>query len=224
MKNLLRGLSGCPRAHSSHRYAKAFDVTDIPQLTQQIARPLGILWLLAAALFLSAAMLLFTWPQRWWVVGAGAVIVSQIVILTSWSDARMGRSRILSRSWASPSASCRKLPRAFARMRSRDCAQGLGRAVRTPLLTEADLAQLPTPVQRYIRLNGAVGQPRVQNFRARFHGQIRSGPSARWMSFTGEQHNFCDQPSRLFPHGRLDVRRPIPGVPSVRRTVRERCG
>jgi hypothetical protein len=53
-------------------------------------------------------------------------------------------------------------------------------------------------VQRYIRLNGAVGQPRVQNFRARFHGQIRSGPDARWMAFSGEQHNFYDQPSRLF--------------------------
>ena len=53
-------------------------------------------------------------------------------------------------------------------------------------------------VQQYIRLNGAVGQPRVQSFRVRFHGQIRSGPDARWMSFTGEQHNFYDQPSRLF--------------------------
>jgi len=61
--------------------AKAFDVADIPQLTQAIARPLGILWLLAAALFLLAAILLFTWPQRWWVVGAGAVVVSQVVIL-----------------------------------------------------------------------------------------------------------------------------------------------
>ncbi len=70
--------------------AKAFGVADIPQLTQQIARPLGILWLLAAALFLLAAMLLFTWPQRWWVVGAVAVVVSQVVILTSWSDARYG--------------------------------------------------------------------------------------------------------------------------------------
>jgi hypothetical protein len=38
----------------------------------------------------------------------------------------------------------------------------------------------------------------VQNFRARFHRQIRSGPDARWMSFTGEQYNFYDQPSRLF--------------------------
>lgn len=67
-----------------------------------------------------------------------------------------------------------------------------------PPLTEADLAGLPAPVQRYIRLSGAVGQPRVENFRARFHGRIRSGPAARWMAFTGEQHNFFDPPARLF--------------------------
>lgn len=79
-----------------------------------------------------------------------------------------------------------------------EVAQGLGRVVATPLVTEADLVQLPTVVQRYVRLNGAVGQPRVQNFRARFHGQIRSGPNARWMAFTGEQYNFYDEPSRLF--------------------------
>lgn len=67
-----------------------------------------------------------------------------------------------------------------------------------PLLTEADLTPLPEPVRRYIRQSGAVGQPRVENFRVRFHGRIRSGPSARWMPFTGEQHNFCDPPARLF--------------------------
>jgi hypothetical protein len=83
----------------------------------------------------------------------------------------------------------------------RDVARNLARSVETSLLTEADLAPLPPALQRYIRLNGAVGKPRVRNFRARFHGQIRSGPDARWMSFTGEQHNFYDSaagPSRYF--------------------------
>ena len=178
--------------------AKAFGVADIPQLTQQIARPLGILWLLAAALFLLAAILLFTWPQRWWVVGAGAVVVSQVVILTSWSDARYGTIANIVALVGVALGFLSQGPSSFRAEYDREIAQGLGRAVPTPLLTEADLAQLPTPVQRYIRLNGAVGQPRVQNFRARFHGQIRSGPSARWMSFTGEQYNFYDQPSRLF--------------------------
>lgn len=65
-------------------------------------------------------------------------------------------------------------------------------------LTEADLASLPAAVARYIRLSGAVGQPRVHNFRATFHGDIRSGPQARWMPFTGEQHSTIAPASRLF--------------------------
>jgi hypothetical protein len=83
----------------------------------------------------------------------------------------------------------------------RDVARHLVRPIDAPLLAESDLAPLPPIVQRYIRLNGAVGQPRVRNFRARFHGQIRSGPKARWMPFTGEQHNFYSRssgPSRFF--------------------------
>ena len=83
----------------------------------------------------------------------------------------------------------------------RDVAQHLARPIDAPLLTESDLAPLPPAVQRYVRLSGAVGQPRVRNFRARFHGQIRSGPKARWMAFTGEQHNFYGSatgPSRFF--------------------------
>ncbi len=70
--------------------------------------------------------------------------------------------------------------------------------VTSNVLTESELQRLPRAVQRYIRLSGAVGQPHVQNVRARMRGRIRSGPDARWMSFTGEQHNFFDQPSRLF--------------------------
>jgi hypothetical protein len=178
--------------------AKAFGVAEIPQLTHPIAGPLGLLWLLAAALFLATAIALFIWPQWWWALGAGAIVVSQVAIVTSWSDARYGTiANVIvlggvAFGFLSQGAS------SFRAQYDREVAQCLARAVAAPLLTEADLAQLPPLVQRYVRLNGALGQPRVQNFRARFHGQIRSGPHARWMSFTGEQHNFYDQPSRLF--------------------------
>ncbi len=178
--------------------AKAFGIAEIPQLTQPIARPLGALWLLAAALFLVAAIFLFTWPQRWWVVGAAAVVVSQALIVTSWSDARYGTIANIVALVGVALGFLAQGPFSFRAEYDREIAHGLDRAVAMPLLTEADLGPLPAPVQRYIRLNGAVGQPRVQNFRARFHGQIRSGPDARWMSFSGEQYNFYDQPSRLF--------------------------
>jgi hypothetical protein len=70
--------------------AKAFGIAALPLLTQPISRPLGALWLVAAVLFITAAIALFAWPRMWWVVGAAAVVVSQVVILTSWSDARHG--------------------------------------------------------------------------------------------------------------------------------------
>jgi uncharacterized protein DUF6544 len=178
--------------------AKAFGLADLPQLTQHIGRPAGILWLLAAVLFLVTAVCLFTWPRWWWVAGAVAVVVSQVVIASSWSDARYGTIANVIVLAGVALGFLSQGPSSFRAEYDREVAQGLGRAVTTRVVTEGDLAQLPPPVQRYIRLNGAVGRPRVRNFRARFHGRIRGGPDARWMPFTGEQHNFYDQPSRLF--------------------------
>lgn len=85
----------------------------------------------------------------------------------------------------------------FRAQYARDVARYFARPIDAPLLTESHLAPLPPAIQRYIRLTGAVGQPRVRNFRARFHGQIRSGQKARWMAFTGEQHNVCSSASGL---------------------------
>jgi hypothetical protein len=65
-------------------------------------------------------------------------------------------------------------------------------------VTDADLAPLPEPVQRYLRLAGVVGSPRIQSYRLRFAGRIRGGPDSPWMPLTAEQHSFADQPTRLF--------------------------
>ena len=65
-------------------------------------------------------------------------------------------------------------------------------------LTATDLRHLPSAVQRYILLTGAVGRPRVYDFRARVHGRIRSGAGSRWMPLAAEQYNFVRAPARLF--------------------------
>jgi hypothetical protein len=79
-----------------------------------------------------------------------------------------------------------------------DVENRLGRAaaVGTPV-TDSELAHLPPPVQRYLRLAGVVGQPHVRNYRVKMHGRIRSGRESRWMPFSAEQHNFVDPPARL---------------------------
>jgi hypothetical protein len=143
------------------------------------------------------ALSLYTWPRWWWAVGAGAILASQIVILTAWSDARYGTivNGILLVGVVLGYLS--QGPSSFRAEYEREVAARLTSGT-TPLLTQADLAAVPEPVQRYMRLSGAVGQPRVRNFRARIHGQFRGGPTARWMSFVAEQYNLFDEPSRLF--------------------------
>lgn len=65
-------------------------------------------------------------------------------------------------------------------------------------LTDADLAPLPEPVQRYLRFAGVVGRPRVSNFRVLVTGRIRNGPKAPWISLHAEQYNFVGEPARFF--------------------------
>jgi hypothetical protein len=59
-------------------------------------------------------------------------------------------------------------------------------------------------VQSYLRLAGAVGEPRVRHFRAAWRGRIRATADSPWMEFTAEQDNFPGEPARFF---RMDATR-----------------
>jgi len=80
----------------------------------------------------------------------------------------------------------------------RDVERALARSLPSPLLTESDIAHLPNPIQRYLRVARAVGQPRVRNFHARMHGRFRRARTDPWMPIAAEQYNFVAPPARLF--------------------------
>jgi hypothetical protein len=67
-----------------------------------------------------------------------------------------------------------------------------------PLLTDLDIKDLPTPVQKYIRYSGAIGKPQVTNFNVRFSGGMRKNEHAAWMPFLSEQFNFMNATNRHF--------------------------
>lgn len=90
-------------------------------------------------------------------------------------------------------------PSSFRAEYARLAAAELARSSSSGIVTDADLDALPVPVARYVRLSGAVGRPRVGNFRATIRGRIRGAGDAGWMPFTGEQVNrLGPDPSRFF--------------------------
>lgn len=71
-------------------FVKAYDLAPVEQLTEDISKIIGIFWLLVSVLFLATVFLYFTQNDVWWMVGSAAVIISQILIILSWSDAKAG--------------------------------------------------------------------------------------------------------------------------------------
>jgi hypothetical protein len=179
--------------------AKGLGWADVTQLKEPISTAMGVAWLAAAVLVVLAGVLLIIRARWWWVVGAVAVVASQTVILTLWSDAKAGTVANIILLAAVVYGYASQGPASYRAEYHRRVDAALTEPLPNGVVTEADLADLPEPVAIYVRRSGAVGQPRVTNFQARIHGRIRAGTTTAWMSFTGEQVNtYGPQPSRLF--------------------------
>lgn len=159
----------------------------------------GLVWLAAAVLVVASGVGLLAGRRMWWALGVPAVVLSQVLIVTSWQDAWAGSVANLLLLVAVVHGWYAEGPgSARARFR-RGTAAALAAPPTTELLTDADLAHLPEPVARYARRSGAVGLPKVTRFTAQIHGRIRAGHDQPWMPFTGEQVNtYGPQISRHF--------------------------
>ncbi|WP_129627274.1 DUF6544 family protein [Candidatus Oscillochloris fontis] len=90
-------------------------------------------------------------------------------------------------------------PWSYRAQYGRDVAAGMASHTnQTEIVTEADLAHLPTAVQQYLRFAGVVGQPRVSNYRLQMRGGLRNGPNDGWMQVEIDQQSFVGPHTRLF--------------------------
>jgi len=178
-------------------FAKAFRLAPLGQLKKEITKLNGILWLGASAFYLLAALLLLAGNNSWSLVAFVAIPVSQYLILTSWNDAKWGTTinvLILVASiigYGQSRFNANYKNEVKINLEKSTLEQG-------SLLTEFDLLDLPEFVQKYIRYTGAVGKPKVRNFKIEFSGQIRKNEESEWMPFTSQQYNFMASSTRLF--------------------------
>jgi len=180
-------------------FVKAFDLAQPPQLQAEISRPMGILWLVAVLLLVASAGMLLLAGQWWWVPAAFGVVLSQVLIFTTWNDAKAGTIANIILIIPITVAALGTAPWSFRAMYDRKIAVGLqGQPPQVKLLTEADTAHLPPAVQRYLVFAGAMGKPQVWNYRLRFSGALRNGPDDKWMPMTAYQQSFTNPPARLF--------------------------
>lgn len=177
-------------------FAKAFGYGELKNMTLPVSRPLGILWMMTAFLFLAAVACFLLKKEAWWMLGLLAIVLSQWLIICSWKDARWGTiaNAIVLLSCLAAWGQFR-----FERAYRHDVKASLQRslALANDQLTESDLQRLPAPVQAYIRYSGALGKPRVKNMKVIMEGEMRDKGKA-YFPFVSEQYNFFNRPARLF--------------------------
>lgn len=176
-------------------FLKAFRLAEINQLTQYISKPMGILWLIALILFLAAVIQLIINNNLWWITGLAAVILSQVLIILFWQDARFGTianiivllSVIAGYGFWS-----------FENIFNNDVSERLkqNKKFENNLLTEKDIEHLPAPAQKYLRYAGVINKQKVNNVKVVFDVEMRE-KGKDWFKATSVQYNFFDEPTRL---------------------------
>ncbi len=177
---------------------KGFGWAAVSALTADIGPLLGFAWLCAGLLVLAVAVLLAHGDCPWW-VPLSAALLSQVLVVSAWQDARAGTVvnvlllAVAGHAWA------RTGPRSLRADYARHVEAALAAPRHQALVAEGHLAALPEPVTRFLRRAGTVDRPAVVGFRASIHGRIRGGPTKPWMPFTGEQVNvYGADPCRIF--------------------------
>lgn len=181
--------------------AKGLGWSSVAQLSEPVDSRLGAAWLAAALVLVLAGVMVVRTSRAWWLLAAVAALMSQAVILTSWSDAKAGTVVNVILLVAAGYGFAANGPSGLRAdyLRRVDVAFADPPSADVGVVTETDLAALPAPVAAYVRRSGVLGEPHVLDFRARIHGRIRAGASKPWMNFTGDQVNtYGASPSRLF--------------------------
>ncbi len=177
-------------------FVKAFNLAQLSQLTKEISRPMGIAWLVAFLLFLATLLIYIMGINSWWMCALPAVIISQVVIVQSWGDAKFGTiANIIILAAAVV---------AFGSWRFEKTGDALldnllsGLNVDAGTVTEEVLASKPELIQTWLRRAGVAGKPISTHVHLAQRGRMRTSLEGNWMEFTAEQHFVTTRPSFLW--------------------------
>ncbi|MGI6649622.1 MAG: DUF6544 family protein [Bacillota bacterium] len=213
MKTLFIGIAFIHGLIHLMGFIKAFELAKINQLTMSISKPMGILWLAAASLFLTIALLSLLQKDWWWIPALLAVILSQILIIMYWSDAKYGTIPNLIillaltigfAFWNFNTQVNQEIRETLAQIRLEET-----------IITEEMIKNLPNPVQRWLINSGVIGKEQIQTVYLKQKGFMKLKPEQKdWIEAEAEEYFTIDQPVFIWR-----VKSSMMGLPVVGRDL-----
>jgi hypothetical protein len=168
-------------------FAKAFDLGQMTALTKAISKPMGLLWMLAGLLFILSGILYFSKKEIWPILAIMAVVLSQILILTVWKDAKLGtvfNALVLVIGIVAQGTF------QFNKMVKQETLELVAHptVIDHRAITGNDIKHLPNCVQRWMKYSGVLGKERIVSVWLKQKGEMKTKPEAKWMPFTADQY------------------------------------
>lgn len=177
-------------------FIKAFGLAEVDQLSLSIGRTAGVLWLLCTVFFFSSVMLYLTAHTFWMEFTLLTIIISQVLIIVFWQDAKIGTlANVLVLLFLISGKSLTQFVENFDKDVQHIIVQS--KPFEDQLISAEDLDHLPLPVKQHLIQVGVLGKPKTQNMQIIFKGSMRD-KGQDWFEFSSRQYNTFQIPNRLF--------------------------
>lgn len=186
-------------------FVKGFGLKELPELRFPVSKTMGLVWFKATLLFVLYGILHLMDNQYAWLFGFIAVILSQLLIILFWKDAKFGT---LPNILILLAASISYADYRFQHQVQDEVAELLRQSsgVQQRVLSQEHITALPKPVQQWLLHSGAVGKPFVRIGKVLQQAEMKMKPDQQeWMSASAVQYSTFDAPAFVWMvHGRMN--------------------
>jgi hypothetical protein len=150
-----------------------------------LAKIMGVVWLLTCLLFLVSAGACLLRKDAWWMIAICAVIISEILIIIYWQDAKFGTianvivlaACILAYGTWNFNGIVKAELVSFEPISSQE----------KKVLTKEMTAKLPVVVQKWLERSNCIGKEMVETVHLKQQGFMKSKSDGAWMPVSAEQ-------------------------------------
>lgn len=179
-------------------FAKGFKLAHIQSLSSEISLMSGVFWL-AAFLLLTIAAIGFLLEKNFWLVFAIlAIVISSVLIVSTWSDAKYGMiPNLIILIVVVVSLSTKGMNKMII-LETQKILSGIDSSA-SKIITGNDVKELPAPVYKWIQNSGMIGKPAIQSAYIKQKALMKMKPEQKdWKPAEAEQYTVMDMPAFIW--------------------------
>jgi hypothetical protein len=176
-------------------FLKGFQILELKEFTLSISKSMGLIWLGATLILISAAILFVIDHPLWWLFAFSGIVFSQILIVVFWTDAKFG---------SIPNALILMVAIvAFAQFLFQNKVNEEVDSIHSDSIektlspiNEKSIQSLPIAVQRWLKQSGIMEKPPIHSMKMVQNYHIKLDPSQKkWYPAQAEQYSTTFPPA-----------------------------